>query len=223
MTTRRLRGKIILVATVAGLALAAGLGHLIAPHLTTPSVAAPAGPNTTAPAPQSGGTPPAYSSPLPNLIANIGEKKYPNTFSGTYITDDGRLVVCTTTNDTTFKQAVAKLNTEHLPVRFVRAKLSYHQLNTAADAMTNHMQQLLHDGVNLDAWYPTAPYDAIYVTLDQPTNRDLQRLSTSGLVPQNLTPVTQSNYKAAASAAIASDLSPNYKVKPAYGEPIKAG
>lgn len=227
MRARRLNGKIVLLAVV-GLALAVGVGRLAVPHCTSPSDAATTGANTTAPIPPTSAATPSGSSPRHGLldglgddVETLGEDDYADTFAGLVETPGGRLVIYTTTpNDPTFRRAVAEFNTEHLPVRFVRARFSLNQLNALEDGLSNHWRQLKLDGVNWVAGWPAPPYDAIYVTLQRPTNQDLRRLSTSGLVPADLTPVTRSNYIAAAGAAVSSAVGPNYRILPKYGQPM---
>lgn len=216
MSRRRLRGKIVLLVVVV-LALAIGVGRLTGPHgLTAGGVRTPPPP----PGPSPTG---ALASELPGLVEDMGEDQYPNTFSGTVIASDDRFVIYTTSpNDRKFRAAVANLNTGHLPVYYVRAKFSYNQLQTVEGALANHLNQLTDDGVNPSSWGPDVPFDAVYITLVRPSNEDLLALSASGLVPVGLTPVTRSNYLAAATAAIRSVAGPNYKVEPTFGGPVIA-
>lgn len=93
-------------------------------------------------------------------------------------------------------------------------------MDAAANLLTSRSGRLARDGFNPVVWGPDVPYDAVYVSLLRPTNRDLKRLSASGVLPPDLTPVTRSNYIAAARAAIASVVGPNYKVRTTYGQPI---
>lgn len=227
MSGRYRRAKIALLAVI-GLALVLCVGRLAGSHWTTPSAAVTTGPQASAPTPEGStrepsdsSTPPPPPPPFESLAISLGENQYPNTYAGTSLGPGDRLVIYTTFPNATFRAAIAKLNTEHRPVRFAPAQLSFNQLNTISSALDKHREQLTGDGINLALWAPHAPYDAIYVWLLRPTNEDLQRLSTSGLVPPDLSPVTRSNYRAAAGAAIESTVGPNYRIQPAYGQPIK--
>lgn len=224
MKARRLNGKVVVLAVV-GVALAVGLGRLAVPHWRSPSAAATTGPGTPAqPSPARTSRDSGLVEALGSKVVWLGEKKYPSTYAGAYITPSDRSVVIytTTPDDLTFKRAVAKLNTGNEPVRILRSAFSYKQLEADTVRLAHQSKRLQNDGITPTVWGPDRPYDAVYVHVQRPSDQDLQRLSASGLVPASVTPVTRANYTAAANAAIASAVGPHYKVLPTY-QPVVRG
>lgn len=155
-------------------------------------------------------------------VETLGEQQFPDTFAGAVLSPDGVVTVYAKAHDRGLKAAVPAINPKADPVKFVESKFSFTELDALTSELARHADQLQGNGVSLSEWSPDAPFDAVYVTLLRPSNKDLRRLSRSGLVPASLTPVTRANYVAAASAAISMVVGPDYKVRPAFGDPIHA-
>lgn len=154
-------------------------------------------------------------------VETLGEQQFPDTFAGAVLSPDGVVTVYAKAHDRGLKAAVAAINPKADPVNFVASKFSLNELDALTGELARHADRLQGNGVSLSEWSPDAPFDAVYVTLLRPSNKDLRRLSRSGLVPASLT-VTRANYVAAASAAISTVVGPDYKVRPAFGDPIHA-
>lgn len=155
-------------------------------------------------------------------VETLGVERFPDIFASGIVNHDGGVTVYANASSSALTAAVADVNPTAIPVTFMRSKFSHAQLDKLNQELAIHAEQLLRHGVRLNASGPQPPYDAVYVTVLQPADKDLAELSASGLVPAALIPVTPANYVDAVSAAISAAVGPNYKVHHTYGSPAYA-
>lgn len=216
----------IAILAVAALPAAVGIGRAVDLRMAGPTIIAAPAPAATASVPEppppttsSAGDPPGTDSL--EQAAGLGEDKYGDTFAAMVEQPHGSFIIYTTTpGNRAFRAAVANFNTKHLPVRFVKSKFSYNQLQAIQNALWRQLKPLARDGVELVESGPEQPYNSIDVELLRPTPTDLARIEASSLVPTNLTPVTKANYLDAARAVVAVVAGPDYTIDRAYGTPI---
>jgi hypothetical protein len=132
------------------------------------------------------------------------------------LSSNGVVTVYAKSPDHALVQAIANINPKADPVKFVTSTFSYNQLQGLVADLGKHADKLQRAGVSLSEWGPEPPFDAVYISVQRPTNDDLRRLSSSSLIPTSLIPVTRANYIEAASAAISTAAGPNYRVHHTY-------
>ena len=151
-------------------------------------------------------------------VETLGADHYANSFAGAVLTPTGIIkVYALPASDGALIRAINTINRSRYPVEVLAARRSYNQLNALIVKLIAANNAIKTHGVTLSQAAPDPASGAIMVSVVQPTASEIAKLSADPRVRARLgAAITASNYRAAVSALLQSELGQGFTVESRY-------